>query len=142
MKKGQAGCAVRVVLDRRDPGGNAALLALEIHHADQPAVAAAAMAHSHTAICVAAAMPSARNGQGTLGVRASDLFKRVARHPALTGGGGLVFLDCHYFTPSKISRVCPSARVTIAFLKAGLRTSRRRERERRPRLAGAFMMFT
>src|SRR5512140_2673215 len=142
MQEGQARRAVRVILDRGDLGRNAKLLALEIDLADKTAIATAAMPDGHAAIGVASTMAAERNGQCALGGRLGDLFKGVARHPALTGSRGLIFLDGHYFTPSKISRVWPSASVTIAFLNPDLRTSKRRDLARRPRLAGVLRMLT
>ena len=115
-QQGQAGSAVRIVFDRSHLGGNVMLVALEIDHADISAVAAAAMADGDAAVGIAAAMSARMNDQAALRRGLGDLFECIPGHPTLTGSCGFIFLDCHYFTPSKISRVLPSARVTIAFL--------------------------
>src|SRR5262249_37767125 len=85
--------AVRVVLDRRDAGGQAVLVALEVEDAVHPLVPAAAMAPRQVAVVVPAAGATDREQQALLRRRARDLG--VVEDVAATAAGrrGSVLLD-------------------------------------------------
>src|SRR5439155_23686032 len=112
--------ALGVVLDGRDPRRHAVLVALEVDHAVEPLLAAAAVACRDLALHVA-------TGLATLGLHQALLRPLLAQPGevwALTEtharGGGLEFLQRHQ-TPStkKRSIFCPSARRTMALRRSG-----------------------
>ena len=73
VQQGDAGRAVRVVLDRRDLGRHAVLVALEVDHAVAALVAAALVPGRDAPVVVAAALLGQRLQQRLLGRRRGDL---------------------------------------------------------------------
>src|SRR5712671_253995 len=91
--------AVRVVLDRRDAGGNAELVALEV---DPPIVlllAAAAMANGQPALVVPAGAASLGLEQRLVRLVGRDLLERRPRHLTESRRGGLVGTQRHWSDP-------------------------------------------
>ena len=117
VQQSDARRAVRVVLDVRDLGRHAVLVALEIDDTIAPLVTAALMPRRDAAVAVAAAVLLERRHQRALGLAARDVLERVDRHEAPAGRGRLESLDAHYL-PSKISILSPGASCTTAFFQA------------------------
>ena len=121
VQKRNACAAGRIVLDRRDAGGDTVLRALEIDDAIEPLVTAAAMTHGQFALLVAPARLCQANGEGLLRLVRCDLIEGRDRHEASAGRIRLKTLYCHVRTslssqPSKNSMVSPGASFTMAFL--------------------------
>src|SRR5690242_9844827 len=112
--------AVRVVLDGRETGGHAELVALEV---DPPVVgllSAAAMADGQPALVVPARAALHRLEERLVRLVGRDLLERRAGHEPPARGGGLVASERHRYTPSKNSIFWPGARVTMAFRQSGV----------------------
>src|SRR5262249_27124478 len=125
--------------------GHVELVALEVDDPVQLLVAAAAMAHGHPAVDVAAAVLLEVFDQRLLGLLAGDLLEGRHRHEAASRAGRLVLLDRHLsHTPSKRPWIdCLAFRVTMAFFQSGLRPSTRvLPRLRRRTLPRTLMVFT
>src|SRR5665811_2020164 len=120
VQESDARRAVRVVLDVRDLGRHAVLVALEIDDAVAPLVAAALVARRDAPVAVAAAVLLERRQQRTLRLAARDVLERIDRHGAAAGRGRLESLDAHYL-PSKNSILSPGASCTTAFFQAEVR---------------------
>ena len=121
VQERNACAAVRIVLDRRDAGGDSVLRAFEVDDAIEPLVTAAAMAHSQFSLLVAPARLCQANGEGLLRLVRCDLIEGRDRHEASAGRIRLKTLYCHVRTsllsqPSKNSMVSPGASFTMAFL--------------------------
>ncbi len=102
VQESEARCTVRVILDRRDFGGDITLIALEIDDADEAAMTAAAMTNGNPSIGVASTALAQWHEQGALRLGLGNFFKVMTGHPAGAGGYRFVFFNCHYDTPSKI----------------------------------------
>ena len=120
MEQGDARRAVRVVLDVRDLGRHAVLVALEVDDAVAPLVTAALVTRGDAPVVVAAAVLLERRHQRALRLAARDVLERVDRHEAAAGRGRLESLDAHYL-PSKNSILSPGASCTTAFFHAEVR---------------------
>ena len=121
VQKRNACAAVRIVLDRRDAGGDPVLRTLEVDDAIEPLVTAAAMTYGQFALLVAPARLCQANGEGLLRLVRCDLIEGRDRHEASAGRIRLKTLYCHVRTslssqPSKNSMVSPGASLTMAFL--------------------------
>src|SRR3954462_1038085 len=92
IEQGDAGRAVRVVLDRRDLGRDAVLLALEVDDPVAALVAPTLMAGRDPAGVVAAALLRQLLGQRLLRLRLRDLLERRDGHEAAARGRRLVLL--------------------------------------------------
>ena len=114
VKEADPGRAVRVVLDRRELGRHAELVALEVDDAVVLLLAAAAVANGQAALVVAAGAALLRLEERLVGLLGGDLLERRAGHEPPAGRGGLVASQRHGYTPSKNSIFWPAASVTIA----------------------------
>ena len=108
------GRPVRVVLDRREPGGHAELVALEVDPAVVLLLAAAAMADGQPTGVVPAGAALLGLEQRLVRLVGGDLLEGRAGHLAEARRGGLVAAQRHRQTPSKNSIFWPGARVTMA----------------------------
>ena len=90
VEQADPGRAVRVVLDRREAGRDAELVALEVDPAVVLLLAAAAMADGHAAGVVPAGAAVLRLEQRLVRLVGRDLLERRAGHLAKTRRGGLV----------------------------------------------------
>src|SRR6185369_10868860 len=108
------GRAVRVVLDRREAGRHAELVALEVDPAVVLLLAASAMADGQPAGVVPAGAPGLRLEQRLVRLVGRDLLEGRSGHLPEARRGGLVGTKRHRQTPSKNSIFWPGARVTIA----------------------------
>src|SRR5512141_566409 len=114
VEQADPGRPVGVVLDGREAGRHAGLVALEV---DPPVVgllAAAAVAHGEPARVVAARAALHRLEERLVRLVGGDLLERRAGHPPATRGGRLVASERHCYTPSKNSIFWPGASVTTA----------------------------
>src|SRR5436190_3254529 len=82
--------AVRVVLDRRQAGRDAELVALEVDDAVVLLLAATAMAHGHAPLVVAPGAPDLVLEQGLVGLLGGDLLEGRASHLPESRRSGLV----------------------------------------------------
>src|SRR5919204_191212 len=140
MEERDPGRAVRVVLDRGDPGGNAVLDALEVDLPVAALVAPALVAAGDTAVLVAAARLLERSGEALLRLGLRHLLEGGDGHEAPAGARRLVAADGHYAcAPSKISIDSPGLSWTIAFFHPGLRP---RTMPRRFGFERTWTMFT
>src|ERR1700690_3440450 len=114
VKEADPGRAVRVVLDRRDLGRHADLVAPEVDDAVGLLLAAAAVANGQAALVVPARAALLRLEERLVGLLGCDLLERRAGHEPPAGRGGLVASQRHGYTPSKNSIFWPAASVTIA----------------------------
>ena len=135
------GGPVRVVLDRREAGGDADLVALEVDPAVVLLLAAAAMADGEPAGVVPAGAALLRLEERLVRLVGRDLLERRAGHLPETRRGGLVGTKRHRQTPSKNSIFWPGARVTIA-LRHGVVKPRIRPRLVPRRFSLAFVVRT
>src|SRR3954467_2636271 len=101
--------AVRVVLDRRETGRHAELVALEVDPTVVGLLAAAAVADGEPALVVATRAALHRLEQGLVRLVGRDLVERRPGHPAATRRGRLVASQRHRYTPSKNSIFWPAA---------------------------------
>ena len=97
VQQGDAGAAVRVVLDGRDLRGDAVLVALEVDDAVTALVTAALMAGGDAAVVVASCLVGQRRKQRLLRRRRRDLGEVRDRLEASAGAGRLVLFDSHCF---------------------------------------------
>ena len=88
--------AVRVVLDARNFGGDAVLIAFEIDDAVFPAVAAADVANRDLALVVSAAALAHVLDETLFRLDFGDLLVGVHRHETARGRGGFISLDSHF----------------------------------------------
>src|SRR5439155_3620440 len=95
--------------------------ALEVDHAVEPLVTAAAVIDRDAAAVVAPAGLAEGRGERGLGLRLGDLREVEPALEAPPGGGRPVLDGRHPYTPSKKSMRLPSARVTYAFFQSGRR---------------------
>ena len=98
--------AVGVVLDSRNLGGHAVLVALEIDDTVTALVATALMARGDAAVVVAARMLLQRRNKRLLGLAPGDFRKVGNHHEAASGRGRLILLDSHLL-PSSFFREDP-----------------------------------
>src|SRR6185503_19141357 len=112
-KQSESGCTIGVIFDGCHFGRNALFIALEIYNANEPTMPSTAMTNGDTAVRITTSTLAKRNEQGTFRCGFCDFLKSVASHPTCTGRYGFIFFYSHYCTPSKIGRVCPSAKVII-----------------------------
>src|ERR1035437_1772597 len=101
-QQGDAGRAVRVVLDRRDPRRDPMLLALEVDVAETLLVPAAAPPGRELAGVLPPARPGLAAGERLLRRRRGDVREARRRPLPETGRGRFVRFDRHRQTPSKI----------------------------------------
>ena len=97
VQKGDAGAAVRVVLDGSDLGGHAIFVALEVDDAVTALVATALMAGGDAAVVVATCLVGQRRKQGLLRLVRRDLGEVRDRLEASAGACRLVLFDSHVF---------------------------------------------
>ena len=97
VQQGDAGAAVRVVLDGRDLRGDAVLVALEVDDAVTALVAATLVAGGDAAVVVASCLVRQRRKQGLLRLVRRDLGKIRDRLEAPAGAGRLVLFASHCF---------------------------------------------
>ena len=97
VQQRDARVAVRVVFDRRDLGGHAVLVALEIDDTITTLVAAALMASGNAAVVVASSLLRQRRKKRLLRLVRRDLRKVGDSLEAAAGACRLVLLDSHFF---------------------------------------------
>ena len=104
VQKRDARAAVRVVLDGRNLGGHAVLVALEVDDAVTALVAAALMARGDAAVVVAPRLVRLRSEQRLLRLVRRDLGEVRDRLEAPAGAGRLVLFDSHdsLFSPGNL----------------------------------------
>src|SRR5579859_4275663 len=115
-QQGNAGRAVRVILNRGHARRDVELVALEVDHAIMALGAAAAMPNADGAGIIAPAVAAQWAQQTALGRALGDFFERRAGHAAAARRSGFVNFDGHYLTPSNKSMVWSGRTVTMAFL--------------------------
>ena len=123
VQKGDAGAAVRVVLDGSDLRGHAVLLALEVDDAVAALVAAALVPCRDTAVVVAARLVRQRRKQGLLRLVRRDLGEVRDRLETSAGARRLVLFDSHYcpFFGSLLARLSVPQRPLVASWTADCR---------------------
>src|SRR5215218_1671837 len=142
VEQGQAGGAVRVVLDRRHLGRHAILGPAEVDDPVALLVAAALVPGGDAPVDVAATLLRARCQQRILRGLLGDLGEVGHRAAPPSRRGWLVLADAHGYLASKISILSSGWRVTSARLVA-LRTPRvRRVRLRLPLRCRVFTLET
>src|SRR6185312_8190168 len=124
VQQRDVGGAVRVVLDRGDPGRHAVLLALEVDEAVLALGPAAAVTARYATVRVSPAALLQTGDERLLGLAARDLGAVRPGGEAPAGTRGLVFLDGHYSLnswPSKSSIVSSGCSSTTAFFHSRVR---------------------
>src|SRR5438132_6445945 len=101
--------AVRVVLDRRDLGGNAVLVPTEVDDAVPLLVPATTVTRGHPTVRVAAAGLRLRLGQRLLGLGLGDLDEVGRRQEPAARTRRLAFADRHRQLPKMSMRSSPAA---------------------------------
>ncbi len=120
VEQRDASVAVRVVLDRRDLGRHAVLVATEVDQAVLLLVTATTVTRRHAAVGVPSTGARLGLGERLLRLVAGDLREVGDGLEPATGTGGLALANRHRQLP-KISIRSPSARETIARLASGAR---------------------
>ena len=121
VQESDASAAVRIVLDRRDAGGDAVLRALEVDDTVAALVTAALMANRHAALLIASAMALEALDEGFLRLVRRDFVKRRDRHEPSACGIRFETFDCHFFLPPLLD-----------FMPGRTRSSRRERASRSP----------
>ncbi len=95
LDQGDAGAAVRIVLDGQNLGGAVVLRAEEVNDTVHFLVTATDITHGHLTRVITAAGPLKRLKKGLVRLLAGDLVKSADRHVPRTRGSGFEFTNCH-----------------------------------------------
>src|SRR6266516_5785413 len=126
MQEGDARRTVRIIFDRRHPGWNAQLVALEIDQAISTLGTTTTRARCDLSRIVAPGMLFQPNGQRFLWPCFGNLLECRNRHAATPSIRWSILSNWHLLIPNAFnaSIVCPSRIVTIAFFHSRATTGR------------------